>query len=387
MYKYPRSVDKSADTGFVSQCQCGYLNVEHVRQKLIKQHRWARLTAQNRYRVLMDEKGRHKNTLPLCKENADLLHAYLNVKDTIKSLVENPYWTRVWILQEVVLASKVEMLAMSQNLEMKNILNILEYKNWIHEGRLKITVSPGHKIPLTACLSPTNGYMLTRGRGRAENGSNQYDFNYLTALSIHRGCSDARDRVFGILSLIRYGEKFVVDYDDSALMVYTKVVRFQCWLLEQSRAVQSLEKSSIDIAHKISLAAVGTHAALRLDTPSPTVLPKLSEVLDSIFKFDVHPNAESFWASIDESFTYCTGSFALCTTLSLRSSRWLIAFAVVPRRTGPESLQQSEWLLHCRHCAIWELVDRRWKRRRPRFHWSNKHFGRCYSDCECELEP
>lgn len=133
-------------------------------------------------------------------------------------LVRNPYWTRAWITQEILLAQDVLFLAATEEMRLRHLQELF---SWIDYGQTELA----QLRPLLS-LQPQN-----------IRGTNLFR---LLALFRNKGCSIKRDRIFSLLSLCEQNLNWKIDYDVSDAELYKRIIRetsnnmvclCSCWLL------------------------------------------------------------------------------------------------------------------------------------------------------------
>ena len=163
----------------------------------------------------------------------------------MRHLGERGYWQRVWVLQEVLLASNVFLLCGEESVKFDDDDFISAANSW------RYTPNPPFMWELMT--------WLVEGRDVAR-AKQQRTLSGLLAITSQRLCSDPRDRVFGILSLLDPAQTpFVADYTLSRMELAARVL--QHLDLDDYQAIN--ETASKDLAMNRLCATL----ALRLDDP------------------------------------------------------------------------------------------------------------------------
>lgn len=128
----------------------------------------------------------------------------------IETLLRRPYWHRLWILQEVLMAGKVLVLCGNKMFPWQYLQDFHmpgPYDDDIIPDLLNIEPVPASLIKERALFSSHErlGHILA------------------TFAGLH--CQDPRDKVFGLLSLIRPSGRITVDYSMTAAEVFFAAVR------------------------------------------------------------------------------------------------------------------------------------------------------------------
>jgi len=125
---------------------------------------------------------------------------------SITVLLNNIYFTRLWIVQEILLAKSV-----------KIRLNGNRCIEWSRMYYPYITAYPSLVIPIAStCL--LNSTMYAQGKGKTLTWPKCIDGFSANA------CEDLRDKVYGMMGVVSEEDKFAVDYQKSVLEVYTDVL-------------------------------------------------------------------------------------------------------------------------------------------------------------------
>ncbi|KAH8593139.1 heterokaryon incompatibility protein-domain-containing protein [Bisporella sp. PMI_857] len=120
-------------------------------------------------------------------------------------LLQNSYFTRVWIVQEILLAEDIE------------VLGGTTWINWRSFAVVPLTVDAG--IPLATCSLLDRAQSYLRGStGLAE---------LLIDFGMNQ-CTDPRDRVYGLLGLARKEQRLEVDYSKTLWEVFLDTMLILC---------------------------------------------------------------------------------------------------------------------------------------------------------------
>jgi hypothetical protein len=123
---------------------------------------------------------------------------------TINHLLANPYWTRLWIVQEVLLAERITLQWSSSKIAWPALKKFVEYsQGW--KG-----VLPG----------PT---VIKLSRYQWVSNNRRYDLSWMLQNFCEHQCADSRDKVFGMLAVVKsvqVSEKFEADYAQDTTTVF-----------------------------------------------------------------------------------------------------------------------------------------------------------------------
>jgi hypothetical protein len=140
-----------------------------------------------------------------------------NIFDNVEAVLYDPYWSRLWILQEIILATRIKILCGDDLLPWEYLENFLK------------TIE---ETPKNDGLLTSPGFATIDRRRRWLNLPQAYkSFENLLRQwgSIEEAqCADPRDRIFGLLGIIGNSDEqsspFIeADYDKSAEEVYAEI--------------------------------------------------------------------------------------------------------------------------------------------------------------------
>lgn len=200
------------------------------------------------------------------------------------------YWTRTWIVQELMLSRKIEILCLMHHIRVQELLtlsiNIIYYlrselrrQGDDDEALLKVQQTI---FSITRQLRPS-----TLTQKLAEHGPQKVHFAEAIRLTVGRGCWDVRDRVFSIVSLIRSGDTFKVDYDQTPIELLAYVLNFH------------IGYQGEDLVIRRVLPALMERTAITLEVIPPPLdeLPDISTFLASLINWsNIRP--KPFWAKL-----------------------------------------------------------------------------------------
>ena len=175
---------------------------------------------------------------------------------TIKTICNRTYWTRLWIIQELLLAASFLILMGQGSVDRECFCSLLlESKNrrYLHPPQVSLedvrdnhawslckawykrTIGP----PMTSSDKSSDDYPL-----RPQNMSLQgilFEYN-------QANCTDWHDKVYGLLALVTNGEQFPVDYSLPKVDLIVAVLRF----LEDNDWGTKL-KAALNIIHTLKI--------------------------------------------------------------------------------------------------------------------------------------
>jgi Heterokaryon incompatibility protein (HET) len=125
----------------------------------------------------------------------------------LTALFSRPYWQRLWVLQEILLASRVVIYCGTEKIDWEILESLLSYLEDIPSARPATTIIE-HK---SRTISTSRATL----------------WNVFDAFSEWQ-CDDPRDKVFGLLSLVRSNTQIKPRYDMSAKRLCEDVIREVC---------------------------------------------------------------------------------------------------------------------------------------------------------------
>jgi hypothetical protein len=120
-----------------------------------------------------------------------------------------PYWSRLWVLQEFVLARNLLIMCGNYVIRQHSLKNLTVYGERV--GHL-----PAAEITRIKYSHPRSLSLYSKGR-------RQYCLASLLESCHDLGCENPLDRIYGLQGLLLDGEKVEVDYNTSCLDLYRKV--------------------------------------------------------------------------------------------------------------------------------------------------------------------
>lgn len=182
------------------------------------------------------------------------------VLEAVAAFLSSPYWTRLWIVQEIALARSRRILFGNRSLPWDSLAEICSQV--IEHGLDKILgCEPHHAFALSG---------LTKGAY----GSYQTELHTILWNFSDRGCAEPRDKVYGLQALLEPRRRLTVDYGialpelfiDTAVQCVIMMLdapiherqRMDCWVdvsVRSSKPEWELECCSIlgSIAHNMGL--------------------------------------------------------------------------------------------------------------------------------------
>jgi hypothetical protein len=134
-------------------------------------------------------------------QNMDPVHAALKGR-SVNSLMNNVYWTRVWVVQEIYLAKTIRIQWGSASLTWQQVVKLSE---GFDNNVMTILWTHGQRSPVYPFLTQPAA---------------MDDFNCPIHFTKGTACSDPRDHVYGLQGLVAWPDTVKVDYSKPLEEVY-----------------------------------------------------------------------------------------------------------------------------------------------------------------------
>jgi hypothetical protein len=134
-------------------------------------------------------------------------------RQALANLGSRPWWTRVWVMQEIACSKKTIIVQCGNRISNWN--NIAKgihasYTDIVGMAAVSATYRPAHNLERALLMQPAANLLEALERGRCAQ------------------ATDPRDKVFGVLHLPRLENecKIIADYNDDVVEVYTTTTRY-----------------------------------------------------------------------------------------------------------------------------------------------------------------
>jgi len=124
----------------------------------------------------------------------------------VQRLCENKYWTRVWIIQEIMHAQRITIYCGAHQMNWYDFLNAHRHRNWSDRKRTAVMLADHKKYGMTS--EPLRTWLMFFPDSE---------------------CQDVRDKIYGFRSLLRPAsrQQIVVDYDKPIQQLYEEVSKIE----------------------------------------------------------------------------------------------------------------------------------------------------------------
>jgi hypothetical protein len=260
-----------------------------------------------------------------------------------RCLCANPYWVRTWLTQEILLAQKIIIVNGTEEMGWDSfsvaVNAVMDYPTY---G----TAPSSWKFLLDSPVAHFVQHWSPRLAMRGESTTRSVFFELLSWLSESK-CGDARDRIYGLLSLVEGGQTFTVDYEENACSLFWRAgEHFRAWKKQKTvgllfktlgLTVSDLEKDQDSTLQKaspqivppvaqtyqsykyISRMYVALHVNARQLRPTTLSARSTIDLLQSVgISFDSYCSDDvlvRLHNSGNVSVIYCFDSFIGCTDL------------------------------------------------------------------------
>lgn len=237
----------------------------------------------------------------------------------LKAFVTNPYWDRLWIVQELLLAWEVSFWYRSDTL------------GWPDLEECRVLSASSQLIFII--------------RAKARKFTHQYEalsFDLAFVLKSFAGskCRDPRDKVYGIMAMVEENQRLDVDYNKSEaqLMVDCVVILFSSRLRSEPVHAESSYDSGVQRAVERLARALGI--------PSP-YQPYHSELYDSAYIMTLALRTkygESISLQLKRLLHRGLVQEGLCATLHGLCNQWI--------QDGKSRITREEWVTACEQSRL-----------------------------------
>jgi hypothetical protein len=134
----------------------------------------------------------------------------------VQSLFRRPYWNRLWILQEILMAQNISVICGDQACAWKSL-----------EAPFIPQIPPGIEVNIPRKKHPVkiDKVALSLIEERASFGGANQRLSYILENFASLQCGDVRDKVYGLLSLVRRSGVIPVDYTITEDNVFFNALR------------------------------------------------------------------------------------------------------------------------------------------------------------------
>lgn len=159
-----------------------------------------------------------------------ILHSDPIAIEALHDLVNRPYWTRLWIVQEVVLAKRLFLFCGPKSISWEDFLFVLAGTKW------QIPSSTGQK-------SSSEALRLIHNLRRSRESSSAMPLSALVRQYRMAECQDGRDKIYGLLAIatIESKRRVTIDYNKHLLQVLIETFHAWAsdWILDQDNSLKT----------------------------------------------------------------------------------------------------------------------------------------------------
>ena len=134
--------------------------------------------------------------------------SWVNLAQSVWDIAQDPYWTRVWVIQEFLLARKIHIYYGDSQVDEAIFRTVLLEQIGLHAGTAKSTVLLDRRDPLLEEWPPLIFVSERQLNTRSQMKRPLYD---LLAGHADAECSDPSDMIFALLSLVEHEERMMLN--------------------------------------------------------------------------------------------------------------------------------------------------------------------------------
>lgn len=241
------------------------------------------------------------------------------VRDILHPLVQlhsDPYWSRAWIVQEIVRSKRSIVHTIEEHAPWERIVVVMRSCGFAE-----------HTLHAIMPLNPVSYFDMWQDYHDIQPDGDKQGLRWIWDVMYplyDAQCTDHRDRIYGVISLVEGGKDFEVKYMEPAIKLFWRAGSyFGAWaqpaLIEILRRALRLEKS--DLASSLE-----SHMEDDLTVPlNGTVIRAQTSALDAVVRCD--DTACNRYKALGQ--IPCSHHDILLCTRTLNSSRYCSSFACV----------------------------------------------------------
>lgn len=351
---------------------------------------WANLDVQSRLQLTFKlETDRIQNLVssahPIWKSYRDTVLAMVQ-------LASADYWQRSWIVQEIILAREVKVMSPAGPFRLDAVLCFTTH--WLRQEQDANLRSPDKDDvvrPLIIRLLNTLQHFELLFYPRLSEDSTSIvrslnnHFQGLTRavnMTMKLGCTQARDRIYSVLSLVPRGHEFDIDYACEYLALLWEVVLFDMQSdtanSKAANSPQSGDAQLISHLQKYTTLLACTFEALHMTRPGLCEVVALANIPSDIVHHS--PKSALSWALLDYGRTEYEPLDIIYGQFNVLSEMFLVIWPVVPDDYQTYPIPQPY------PCSVWQLRGSGWQHVK----WHSDFHATTYAewfhtDCSCCL--
>jgi hypothetical protein len=179
-----------------------------------------------------------KRREPLEHSNANFSKLWNSQKaSAVMQLCERTYWTRIWIVQEVMLAKEIVVMCGDQEVPWTRIQQLIDDLQIVHD-RGRAIHTPG-----VSAVLESQAAVIVRAKS---NWDGAQDLIALLEVYRYQQASDMRDKVYGLHGLAQDTQAMAVDYHIQPKALLTKVINHIC---SRQKSESYTKRSTKDLYH------------------------------------------------------------------------------------------------------------------------------------------
>lgn len=202
--------------------------IEFLRERLdrvsIPDFSLGRATMDHCWHLMSEIWGQPDNPI-FTSRGQEVLRRYLPIDRALSEAASSFYWTRAWILQEILVSETPVLLTPEEPLDVHLLIIFLH--SWFHHENIQ-GLHPLDSVSAKQLQKTEvrNLYYVLRHDDGPRLASSKGLFQEAVHLSYRKACSDIRDHIFSVISMVEDGHNFPVDYTVTKERLFWQAMTF-----------------------------------------------------------------------------------------------------------------------------------------------------------------
>jgi hypothetical protein len=159
----------------------------------------------------------------------------------VLSICNRPYWTRIWIVQELVLAQRVVVLCGPK------AIPCYHFQRFFDAIATIVQLGWGEKIGISPDFASAASNIM---RIKSDLKEQSRSLVALLTLCRHQQSTDIRDKIYALLGLAKYSNRIMVDYGISVETLFDVVLEHTCMTYQTNLEFHEARKLEFHEARK-----------------------------------------------------------------------------------------------------------------------------------------
>lgn len=161
--------------------------------------------------------------LPYLEKGSFRKHVSVEEARNILKLFQREYWSRMWIIQEVMLAHRLEILCGTKTLSESRLRRFIKHRREMCNPQNRYSFVPGHEE-----ITSSPAWPIATMRSALKKSHEGTGFQRLLQTYGHHECEDIRDKVYALAGVWTYKSSLDIDYRKSAKEILLDVFYLEC---------------------------------------------------------------------------------------------------------------------------------------------------------------